>query len=159
MKPSFSKYIPAFAFVAFCLFIGSTAAEAQFSHPVVVLKGCVLTADQKPATVRLSVHETGEAAADEDTSSDITTCAIQEMTAGRANSESGRYLLILKPGKKYWVHIEGTFVQSIDTLVQMPKTDKGVTIEKNFTVNWRQTQDATSTPDPVTPATNPVKKD
>jgi hypothetical protein len=122
------------------------------------LKGCVLTADQKPATVRLSVHETGEAQADEDTSNEITTCAIQEMTAGRANSESGRYLLVLKPGKKYWVHIEGTFVQSIDTLVQMPKTDKGLTIEKNFTVNWRQTQDSPSTPDPAT-AANPVKKD
>jgi hypothetical protein len=157
MKPSFSKSISTFAFVAFCLFIGSTA-EAQFSRPVVVLKGCVLTADQKPATVRLSVHETGETAADEDTSNEITTCAIQEMTAGRANSESGRYLLVLKPGKKYWVHIEGTFVQSIDTLVQMPKTDKGLTIERNFVVNWRQTQDMPSTSDPAT-ATNPVKKD
>ena len=158
MKPSFSKYISDFEFVDFYLFIGSTVVQAQFSKPVVVLKGCVLTADQKPATVRLSVHETGETAADEDTSNEITTCAIQEMTAGRANSESGRYLLILKPGKKYWVHIEGTFVQSIDTLVQMPKTDKGLTIEKNFTVNWRQTQDSPATPDPAA-ATNPVKKD
>ncbi len=159
MKPSFSKYIPAFAFVACCLFINSSGVRAQFSRPVVVLKGCVLTADQKPATVRLSVHETGETVADEDTSNEITTCAIQEMTAGRANSESGRYLLVLKPGKKYWVHIEGTFVQSIDTLVQMPKTDKGLTIEKNFTVNWRQNTDAPSTPDPAMIRTNPVKKD
>ncbi len=159
MKSIFTKYSSTFAFVTFCLFIVPNA-QAQFSRPVIVLKGCVFTADQKPATVRLSVHETGETAADEDTSNEITTCAVQEMTAGRANSESGRYLLVLKPGKKYWVHIEGTFVQSIDTLVQMPKTDKGLTVEKNFVVNWRQTQtqDAPSTPDPAT-ATNPVRKD
>ena len=157
MKRFFLNFLAASALASFGLFF-STNAQAQFSRPVVVLKGCVLTADQKPATVRLSVHETGEAQADEDTSNEITTCAIQEMTAGRANSESGRYLLVLKPGKKYWVHIEGTFVQSIDTLVQMPKTDKGLTIEKNFTVNWRQTQDSPSTPDPAT-AANPVKKD
>jgi hypothetical protein len=157
MKLSLSNSIATIGLIAFGLSIGSSAAHAQFSRPVIVLKGCVLTADQKPATVRLSVHETGETTADEDTSNEITTCAIQEMTAGRANSESGRYLLVLKPGKKYWVHIEGTFVQSIDTLVQMPKTDKGLTIEKNFTVNWRQTQDVQSTPDPAT--ANPVKKD
>ena len=141
----------AFAFAASSIVIVPTLAQAQFSKPVCVMKGCVFTADQKPATVRLSVHETGETAADEDPSNDVTTCAIQEMTAGRANSESGRYLLILKPGRKYWVHIEGTFVQSVDTLVQMPKTDKGVTLEKNFVVNWRQTPDAV-------PA-DPAKKD
>jgi hypothetical protein len=158
MKLTLSNSIAAISLVAFGLCIGSTATHAQFSRPVIVLKGCVLTADQKPATVRLSVHETGEVAADEDTSNDITTCAIQEMTAGRANSESGRYLLILKPGKKYWVHIEGTFVQSIDTLMQMPKSDKPLNLEKNFTVNWRQTQDTPPTPDPAM-TTNPVKKD
>jgi hypothetical protein len=145
MKQFLSKFVAAFVFVAFF----SLTAQAQFSRPVVVLKGCVFTADQKPATVRLSVHETGESAADEDTSSDITTCAIQEMTAGRANSESGRYLLVLKPGKKYWVHIEGTFVQSIDTLVQMPKTDKCLSVERNFVVNWRQNPDASAPADPL----------
>lgn len=129
MKRFFQNTLAILSF-ALAGLIFSSNAQAQFSRPVVVLKGCVLTADQKPATVRLSVHETGESAADEDTSNDITTCAIQEMTAGRANSESGRYLLVLKPGKKYWVHIEGTFVQSIDTLVQMPKTDKGITIKR-----------------------------
>jgi hypothetical protein len=148
MKLSFSNYLTVFAFTACFVFFGSTVTQAQFSRPVVVLKGCVLTADQKPATVRLSVHETGETAGDADTSSDITTCAIQEMTAGRANSESGRYLLVLKPGKKYWVHIEGTFVQSIDTLIQLPKSDKPLNIEKNFTVNWRQNPDASAPADP-----------
>jgi hypothetical protein len=149
MKLYLSNSILTFAFIVFCLLLGSSAAQAQFSRPVVVMKGSVVTADQKPATVRLSVHETGETQADEDTSNEITTCAIQEMTAGRANSESGRYLLILKPGKKYWVHIEGTFVQSIDSLIQMPKTDKGLTIERNFVVNWRQNPDGTNASDPA----------
>jgi len=124
------------------VFIIALPARAQFSKPVVVLKGCVFTQDAKPATVRLSIHETGETAAADDSSEEITTCGIQEITAGRANSESGRYLLILKPGRKYWMHIEGTFVQSIDSLLQMPKTDKPLTIEENFVVNWRQNPDA-----------------
>ena len=122
--------------------LGSSAAHAQFSRPVCVMKGCVLTADQKPATVRLSIHETG--AGGNDTSDEITTCAIQEITAGRANSESGRYLLILKPDTKYWVHIEGTFVQSLDTLIATPNTNKSVSIDQNFVVNWRTAQDPTT---------------
>jgi hypothetical protein len=130
----------------------AASAHAQFSRPVVVLKGCVMTADQKPATVRLSIHETGEEA-DNDTSAEVTTCGIQEITAGRANSESGHYLLILKPGRKYWMHIEGTFVQSIDTLLEMPKSDKALNIEKNFTVNWR------ANPDGSAASTDPAKKD
>lgn len=145
MKRSFSISIGFFVFVTLCVLAPS--AQAQFSKPVIVMKGYVFTADQKPATVRLSIHETGES--DNDTSSDVTTCGIQEITAGRANSESGHYLLILKPATKYWVHIEGTFVQSIDTLIQTPKIDKPLTIEKNFAVNWRQNPDGTSASDPV----------
>jgi hypothetical protein len=136
MKICFCRILPIAVLVAF--FFGSNAAQAQFSKPVVVMKGSVMTADAKPATVRLSIHETGESEAEADTAGEITTCAIQEITAGRANSESGRYLLIMKPGKKYWVHIEGTFIQSIDSLITMPKTDKPLTIEQNFVVNWRQ---------------------
>jgi hypothetical protein len=128
--------------IAFVLF--ASTAQAQFSKPVVVLKGCVFTQDGKPATVRLSIHETGESVAEDDTSEEVTTCGIQEITAGHANSESGRYLLILKPGRKYWLHIEGTFVQSIDSLLQMPKSDKPLNIEQNFVVNWRQNPDGTS---------------
>ncbi|HZK75268.1 MAG TPA: hypothetical protein VFD13_00010 [Candidatus Kapabacteria bacterium] len=152
MKNSFRTFASLALISCFVLF-GSVTAHAQFSRPVIVMKGCVLTADQKPATVRLSIHETG--AADNDTSDEITTCAIQEITAGRANSQSGRYLLILKPNTKYWVHIEGTFVQSIDTLITMPNTQKPLTIDQNFMVNWR-----TAT-DPATMGANdaPAKKE
>ena len=123
--------------------VGSTSVRAQFSRPVVVMKGCVQTVDQKPATVRLSIHQAGESNVN-DTSDEITTCGIQEITAGRANSESGRYLLILKPDTKYWVHIEGTFVQSVDTLITIPKTNKSISIDQNFVVNWRQAPGTTS---------------
>ncbi|HET6401142.1 MAG TPA: hypothetical protein VFH95_07055 [Candidatus Kapabacteria bacterium] len=146
MKKFLFKIFAVFTLAAGLVLAGSGMARAQFSRPVIVMKGCVLTVDQKPATVRLSIHETG--APDNDTSDEITTCAIQEITAGRANSQSGRYLLILKPDTKYWVHIEGTFVQSVDTLIQMPKTDKPLTIDQNFTVNWRQA------PDPATLGAN-----
>ena len=141
MKISQTFVLSLIAGVSVAFIFGTKPAQAQFSKPVVVLKGCVFTEDGKPATVRLSIHETGETQTADDTSEEITTCGIQEITAGRANSESGRYLLILKPGRKYWMHIEGTFVQSIDTLLQMPKTDKPLTIEENFVVNWRQAPD------------------
>jgi hypothetical protein len=134
MKSSFAR-IP-FSIAILAVMLVATSAHAQFAKPVVVLKGSVMTIDAKPAVVRLSIHETGSSTADAD--SEITTCGIQEITAGRANSESGRYLLVLKPGKKYWVHIEGTFVQSLDTLIEMPQTDKGIQLEKNFVVNWKQ---------------------
>lgn len=137
-KISFNLFA-VFILAAGFLLIEQTSARAQFSRPVIIMKGCVLTADQKPATVRLSIHETG--ASGNDTSDEITTCAIQEITAGRANSQSGRYLLVLKPDTKYWLHIEGTFVQSIDTLIQMPKTQKPLTIDQNFVVNWRTATD------------------
>jgi hypothetical protein len=152
MKISQIAVLPILACLSIAFILGVTPARAQFSKPVVVLKGCVFTQDAKPATVRLSIHETGETVAEDDTSNEITTCGIQEITAGRANSESGRYLLILKPGRKYWIHIEGTFVQSIDSLLQMPKTDKPLTIEENFVVNWRQNPDGStpaSSPDPA----------
>jgi|GEM_PF-1517495 hypothetical protein len=139
MKNPFSNFSIFLLACGFALLV-SSAAHAQFSRPVVVMKGCVLTADQKPATVRLSIHQAGESD-DNDTSGEITTCGIQEITAGRANSESGRYLLVLKPATKYWVHIEGTFVQSIDTLIQLPNTEKPLTIDQNFVVNWRQASD------------------
>ncbi len=134
-----------FALFLVCTFTIVVSAQAQFSRPVIVMKGCVLTSDGKPATVRLSIHETGGSEADEDTAHEITTCGIQEITASKANSESGHYLLVLKPAKKYWLHLEGTFLQSIDTLLQMPKIDKPLTIDQNFMLNWRQTPDATAT--------------
>ena len=129
--------------VAVCL-LATGAARAQFSKPVVVMKGAVQTTDGKPAVVRLSIHETGDAAADEDTSSDIITCAIQEITASKANSESGRYVLILKPAKKYWIHIEGPLIQSLDSLISTPKTDKPLQLERGFTVAWKGEPQATA---------------
>jgi hypothetical protein len=140
--------------VAGVLSLVAGSASAQFAKPVVVMKGAVQTNDGKPAVVRLSIHETGDSQADEDTSSDVITCAIQEITASKANSESGRYLLILKPGKKYWIHIEGAFIQSIDSLIATPKTEKPLQLERNFTVLWRGAPQGGTAQD-----ASPAKKD
>lgn len=137
--------------VALCF--TSISAQAQFAKPVVVMKGAVQTTDGKPAVVRLSIHETGDATADEDTSSDVITCAIQEITASKANSESGRYLLILKPGKKYWIHIEGPLIASIDSLIATPKAEKPLQLERNFMVSWKGDAQAS------TGQASPAKKD
>ena len=139
-------------FIASLLIAGT--AQAQFSRPVCVLKGCVLTTDQKPATVRLSIHQAGESS-DNDTSSEITTCGIQEITAGSANSASGHYLLILKPDTKYWVHIEGPFVQSLDTMVSMPNTSKSLSFDQNFTVDYREASNG----NPMGANADPAKKE
>src|SRR5207253_1596416 len=129
---------PRFILLSFViLFAGATGTRAQIgnAHPVILFKGSVMTADGKPATVRMSIHETGSK---NDDDSDVTTCGIQEITASSANSASGRYALILHPSKKYWLHMEGPFVQSLDTLLEMPKVDHYMQIEQNFMVNWRQ---------------------
>ncbi len=140
-------------FVAGFVVASVSNSHAQFSKPVIVMKGSVMTQDGKPAVVRVSIHETGGTESDNDTSSDVITCGIQEITAGRANSESGRYLLVLKPARKYWVHIEGTFIQSIDSLIATPKTDKSLQLERNFTVGWR------SNPQGGSPDGSAAKKD
>ncbi len=158
MKQFLVSHLSAFVTTFTVLFGGAffvSTAQAQFSRPVCVMKGCVVTSDQKPATVRLSIHQAGESA-DNDTTGEITTCGIQEITAGRANSESGRYLLILKPDTKYWVHIEGTFVQSLDTLIETPNVNKSTSLDQNFVVNWR---DAPDTPTSDASGTGPAKKE
>ncbi|MDP4198017.1 MAG: hypothetical protein Q8922_01150 [Bacteroidota bacterium] len=153
MKHGLTRILFSAALLSIVLLCSPSGVRAQFSKPVVVMKGSVMTTDGKPAVVRVSIHETGGTEDENDTSSDVITCGIQEITAGRANSESGRYLLVLKPAKKYWVHIEGTFIQSIDSLIATPKTDKSLQLERNFTVGWK------SAPEASNPEAAPAKKD
>lgn len=107
---------------AFTFLVGlSTDSQAQFSKAVTVVKGTVINeATGKPISVKVSVRSVGDTAT--------------EVTAGRTNSETGSYLVVLKPGKKYWFHIESSDIITKDTLVETPESEKYSQLVHDFTV-------------------------
>ncbi len=105
--------------IGIALFAGNS--QAQFSQTVVVMKGTILTDDAgRTVDVKLSVRAAGDTAS--------------EITASRANSATGKYLVVLKPGKKYWIHLEGAKILSKDTLIEVPNADHSTQIVRDFTV-------------------------
>ncbi|HJW29932.1 MAG TPA: hypothetical protein VJ508_11905, partial [Saprospiraceae bacterium] len=111
------------AIMAFLLLLQSGDAMAQFSKAVVVYKGKVRNAETlTPHAVNVSVREVNNKAL--------------EITASRSNSESGNYLVVLKPQTKYWLHIEGPDVQTDDILIETPAvTGRTVNVEQDITVS------------------------
>ena len=104
------------------------AGYAQFSQAVVVLKGTIRTEDSaKPPMVKVSVRMAGDTARE-----------ISEVTSSHSNSETGKYLVVLKPGKKYWVHLEGNTIMPKDIMVETPSGDQTQQIQKDFTVVARE---------------------
>ncbi len=106
---------------ALLVVFSAAQSNAQFSKAVVVLKGTV-TAEQtgKPHSVRVSIRSVGDTAL--------------EINASRSNSESGYYLVVLKPGKKYWVHLESDNTIAKDVLIEAPACEKTQQIIQDFTV-------------------------
>ena len=103
------------------LFIGTTGAQAQFSKAVVVLKGVVRSEQSgKAHSVKVSVRAAGDKAI--------------EITSSKSNSESGNYLVILQPNKKYWVHLEGEDILTKDELIETPIVNKTEQLTKDFAV-------------------------
>ncbi len=103
-----------FAVMAF-LALSNTASKAQFSKAVVVLKGTVLNeASMKPHSVNVSVREVGNPAL--------------EITGSRSNSETGNYLVIVKPSTKYWVHLEGADIATRDIQIETPALAQSKTV-------------------------------
>jgi hypothetical protein len=111
------------AIMAFLLLLQSGEVKAQFSKAVVVYKGKVRNIETlEPHSVNVSVRE-------------INNKAI-EITASRSNSETGNYLVVLKPQTKYWLHIEGQDVETDDILIETPAvTGKTVNVEQDITVS------------------------
>lgn len=111
------------AILAFLLVLQSGDVKAQFSKAVVMYKGKVRNAETlEPHGANVSVREVNNKAI--------------EITASRSNSQSGNYLVLLKPATKYWLHIEGADVETKDILVETPAvTGKTVTVEEDITVS------------------------
>lgn len=115
----------ALACVAMLLLANSNVARAQFSKPVVVLKGTVRSEEtSKPTSVHVSVRTVGDTA--------------REITSSTSNSETGHYLVVLKPGKSYWVHLEGDSILTKDVMVTTPESDRALQLEQDFTVVLRE---------------------
>lgn len=105
------------------------SVRAQLAHAVVVLKGTVRSEDNaKPTSVRVSVRVVGDTA--------------REITSSTSNKETGKYLVILKPGKSYWVHLEGDSILTKDVLITTPASELTQQVEQDFTVVMRETEAA-----------------
>jgi len=102
----------------------TSSAHAQFSKPVVVLQGTVRTEETaKPTSVSVSIRS----------ASDPTL----EITKSHSNSETGKYTVVLMPGKSYWVHLESDTTRTSDVLVTTPASDHTQKMEHDFTVELR----------------------
>lgn len=112
-------------FAAFVIIVTAGQAQAQFAQAVVVMKGAVLTEEaHRPISVKVSVRVAGDTA--------------QEITSSFSNSESGKYLVVLKPGKKYWFHLEADSILTKDVLVETPSTDRSAQIVQDLIVTPRE---------------------
>jgi hypothetical protein len=102
-------------------FIGGMEAKAQFSKAVVMMRGVVRSEQTgKVHSVKVSVRAAGDKAL--------------EITSSRSNSESGNYLVLLQPNKKYWVHLESDDIVTKDELIETPAAASTIKMEKDFTV-------------------------
>lgn len=127
-------------FYALIFVIGLAASAntsfAQFSKAVTVVKGTVINeATGKPIAVKVSVRAVGDTAS--------------EVTASRSNAETGTYLVVLKPGKKYWFHIESSDIITKDSLVETPQSEKYTQLVQDFSVTPLRTEPMGSIGTPI----------
>src|SRR5688572_14375010 len=104
----------------FALSVGlASEGQAQFAKAVVVMKGTVrLESSLQPVSAKVSVRAANDTAL--------------EVTASKSNSETGTYLVVLTPGKKYWVHVESETGRTKDTLFVAPSTESTIQIVHDF---------------------------
>jgi hypothetical protein len=106
-------------------------AQAQFSHAVVIMSGTVLSQESgKPTSVKVSVREAGDTA--------------REITASTSNKETGKYLVVLQPNKKYWVHLDSDSIMAQDVLVTTPAVAQTEKLQQDFTVVLREVEELKS---------------
>ena len=93
-------------------------ASAQFSKAVVMLKGNVRNEQSgKVYSVKVSILS-------EDKSTEI--------SSGRSNSETGNYLIVLQPNKKYWVRVCEPGLVTKEEPIETPAAQSTVQIYWNI---------------------------
>lgn len=107
----------------FTAFSGPVRAQA-FSRPVIILSGIVRSSEtDRPTSVKVSIREAGDTA--------------REITESTSNKETGKYLVILQPEKKYWVHLEGDSILAQDVLISTPPANQTEQLNQDFSVALR----------------------
>ena len=130
---SFAKFMTMALVTLAVLATNITESKAQFSQAVIVMKGTVRSSESgKPVAVKVSIRAANDTA--------------MEVTASQSNSASGKYLVVLKPSHKYWVHLEGASILSKDTLIETPASAQTVSIGYDFAVDTREVEISSATP-------------
>jgi hypothetical protein len=131
MKSFSFKIASIAALAAISSFVTPDTGQSQtFSRAVVVMSGIVHSDESaKPTSVKVSVREIGDTA--------------REITCSTSNKETGKYLVVLQPGKKYWVHLEGDSILTKDELIETPSIQQTQQLKRDFSVVMRETEDAT----------------
>jgi hypothetical protein len=131
LKSSSFKIAGFFALAAISsLFAPNVSRSQTFSRAVVVMSGVVHSDETgKPTSVKVSIREAGDTA--------------REITCSTSNKETGKYLVVLQPGKKYWVHLEGDSILAKDELIDTPVVQQTQQLKRDFSVVMREAEDVT----------------
>ncbi|HEY3875289.1 MAG TPA: hypothetical protein VGM92_07410 [Candidatus Kapabacteria bacterium] len=116
------------ALAAIATFFYTNVGNAQtFSRAVVLVSGIIRSDETlQPTSVRVSVREIGDTA--------------REITCSTSNRETGKYLVVLQPGKKYWVHLEGDSILTKDVQIETPDVQQTQQIKKDLDVTLRESE-------------------
>jgi hypothetical protein len=125
---SFLQKAGAAALLVIASTIAPSVSNAQFAKAVVVMSGTVRAEDsERPTSAKVSIRAIGDTA--------------REITSSTSNSQTGKYLVVLKPGKEYWVHIEADSILTKDVKIVTPETaDRTIQIQQDFSVVLREVE-------------------
>ncbi len=129
MKSTTIKIVSSVALAAIFLISNPNAGLSQsFSRAVVVMSGIVHSDESgKPTSVKVSIREVGDTA--------------REITCSTSNRETGKYLVVLQPGRKYWVHLEGDSILTKDELIETPAVQQTQQLKQDFSVVLREAEE------------------
>jgi hypothetical protein len=137
MKFSLTTIAGVAALTAMFSFMSPNVGQSQtFSRAVVVMSGTVHSDETgKPTSVKVSIREVGDTA--------------REITQSTSNKETGKYLVVLQPGKRYWVHLEGDSILTKDEMIDTPIVQQTQQLKRDFSVAMREAEDATKSTLPL----------
>jgi hypothetical protein len=97
---------------------------AQWSKPVVVLKGSVTDKKGKPVVAKVSVRDAAD--------------TTKEIGNSTSNSATAKYLVILQPSQNYVVKVGGDSLIAQSMPISTPAADRPTDMIQNFTVQFVQ---------------------
>ena len=98
--------------------------SAQWSKPVVVLKGSVTDAKGQPVVAKVSVRDAAD--------------TTKEIGNSTSNKATAKYLVILQPSKDYVVKVSGDSLVAQSLPISTPAVEKPTDMLQDFTVQFVQ---------------------